>query len=208
MHLLWEKLMLKLISGSHWIYALKDQLRNISNVYFTFNWFRAFRVVASVEQMLLCYYQVNLLMWLLPTNIGMKSIHTSAEWFWRYWRQLFVSNFWFEKFADVTLVYENWNEVKAHIQFQWKFFFKLKWRFMKDKSTENCWLTEGWSKTSHLFHSRVRVANDEIVEFSTSGLWKLLWSFLFRDVTCATMQHPLKSWFLTSEDVANLQVNV
>ena len=126
MHLLWEKLMLKLISGSHWIYALKDQLRNISNVYFTFNWFQAFRVVASVEQMLLCYYQVNLLMWLLPTNIGMKSIHTSAEWFWRYWRQLFVSNFWFEKFADVTLVYENWNEVKAHIQFQWNKIFQIK----------------------------------------------------------------------------------
>ena len=62
MHLLWEKLMLKLISGLHWFYALKDQLRNISNIYFTFNWFRAFRVVASVEQMLLCYYQVNLLM--------------------------------------------------------------------------------------------------------------------------------------------------
>ena len=126
MHLLWEKLMFKLISGSHWIYALKDQLRNISNVYFTFNWFRAFRVVASVEQMLLCYYQVNFLMWLLPTYIGMKSTHTSAEWFWRYWRQLFVSNFWFEKFADVTLVYENWNEVKAHIQFQWNKIFQIK----------------------------------------------------------------------------------
>ena len=33
---------------------------------------------------------------------------------------------------------------------------------MKDKSTENCSLTvtEGWSKTSRLFHSRVRIAND------------------------------------------------
>ena len=41
---------------------------------------------------------------------------------------------------------------------------------MKDKSTENCWLTEGWSKTSRLFHSRVRIAND-VMKLWSFHLW-------------------------------------
>ena len=43
---------------------------------------------------------------------------------------------------------------------------------MKDKCTENFWLTvtEGWSKTSHLLHSRVRIAND-VMKLWSFHLW-------------------------------------
>ena len=143
MHLLWEKLMLKLISGSHWIYALKDQLRNISNVYFTFNWFRAFRVVASVEQMLLCYYQVNLLMWLLSCLQILEwsqYTHLQSDF------EDIEGNFLFQT-SDVRnlLMWLLSTKIGLKSKHTYNFsetkFFKLKWRFMKDKSTENCFLS-------------------------------------------------------------------